>query len=102
MSSDGLKFRSGEYIETKDGQEAQHEIAGEQLVDDEEEEPLDPRQLVVTIVTARDVPVNTRAPSGGGLYVVVEFEGQVLMLPCECLLTSSFTRDIRAQARHSS
>lgn len=87
MLPDGMHICSGEYIKSQDDQEVQHEIAGEEREEDYEEEPLDPRQLVVTIVTARDVPVNTRAPSGGGLYVVVEFEGQVHMLPCECVRT---------------
>jgi hypothetical protein len=80
-----------ESIGDSSDEEAQQAIAANAREADQEEEPMDPRQLVVTVVTARDVPVKTRAPKGGGLYVVVEFEGQVrarlCMYPiCSCTL----------------
>jgi hypothetical protein len=78
-----MEIGSGKNVESIGDEEAQRAIVANAREADQEEEPLDPRQLVVTIVTARDVPVNTRAPKGGGLYVVVEFEGQVRARLCK-------------------
>ena len=77
-----MKSCSGENFESIGDEKAQQAIVANAREADQEEEPMGPRQLVVTIVTARDVPVNTRAPKGGGLYVVVEFEGQVRARLC--------------------
>ena len=77
-----MEIGSGKNVESIGDEEAQRAIVANAREADQEEEPLDPRQLVVTVVTARDVPVKTRAPKGGGLYVVVEFEGQVRARLC--------------------
>ena len=48
-----------------EGKNERHEMEpDEEREDDEDEELLDPRQLVVTILSARDVPLNMRAPNG--------------------------------------
>ena len=61
-------------------------------VEEEEEEPLDPRKLVVTIVTARDVPIRLRAPGRCAQRMHLELERTTPPLPHPplCVLWRSF------------
>ena len=65
----GGDWEEGSWEETEGGgmrdimEENDGEDVGE-LEEAEQEEALDPRLLVVTIISARDIPVNTRAPKG--------------------------------------
>ena len=57
-----LDLEGAAHGSTQEGEGETEEEEGGDEDDRREEEPLEARQLVVTVVTARDVPVRLRAP----------------------------------------